>query len=204
MHLTSCPGTLVSVLQTCVCVCVTAHIYVTHTSELRAAWPSWCCCHADIEPIESPGEPKPCREESSALLREYSRAKQQTTINNRVYESLNHLCAHTVEPFKYLCYVYYLAQSWMVSWNVRSSFFYQATHRWIKIKSNHEWMNTLCVCVCVFSIHQSCRQWACLSRPGLVVADSGWWRRPPVWPEPGNCLSSECSAHRTTYTKLMR
>lgn len=45
---------------------------VTHTKELRAAWPSWCCCHADMEPSESPGELKPCREGISALLREYS------------------------------------------------------------------------------------------------------------------------------------
>lgn len=45
---------------------------VTHTKELRAAWPSWCCCHADMEPSESPGELKPCREEISALLRENS------------------------------------------------------------------------------------------------------------------------------------
>jgi len=49
-----------------VCKCV------THTKELRAAWPSWCCCHADMEPSESPGELKPCREEISALLRENS------------------------------------------------------------------------------------------------------------------------------------
>lgn len=49
-----------------VCKCV------THTKELRAAWPSWCCCHADMEPSESPGELKPCREEISALLSGYS------------------------------------------------------------------------------------------------------------------------------------
>lgn len=77
MHLTSCLSILVF-LDNCMWMhaCVRLNIYVTHTSELRAAWPSWCCCHADIEPIESPGEPKPCRDESSALLREYSNAKQ--------------------------------------------------------------------------------------------------------------------------------
>lgn len=48
---------------------------VTHTKELRAAWPSWCCCHADMEPSESPGELKPCRDEISALLRENSAKK---------------------------------------------------------------------------------------------------------------------------------
>lgn len=56
----------VSVKCAFVCKCV------TYTKELRAAWPSWCCCHADMEPRERPGELKPCREEISALLSEYS------------------------------------------------------------------------------------------------------------------------------------
>lgn len=73
-----------------VCKCV------THTKELRAAWPSWCCCHADMEPSESPGELKPCREEISALLREYSvkkkKKKQPRTLRTHSHFSYNTVC----------------------------------------------------------------------------------------------------------------
>lgn len=63
-------------------VCAFVWKCVTHTKELRAAWPSWCCCHADIEPSESPGELKPCREEISALFRENS-VKTNATVHSK-------------------------------------------------------------------------------------------------------------------------
>ncbi len=66
---------------------------VTHTKELRAAWPSWCCCHADMEPSESPGELKPCREEISALLRENSVKTKAATYSEN---SLTFLLQHRV------------------------------------------------------------------------------------------------------------
>lgn len=48
-----------------------APLPVTHTKELRAACPKWCCCQADTCPRDSiPGEPKPCKADRSALLSE--------------------------------------------------------------------------------------------------------------------------------------
>lgn len=73
-----------------VCKCV------THTKELRAAWPSWCCCHADMEPSESPGELKPCREEISALLREYSVKKKKKKATTHTENSLAFQLQHCV------------------------------------------------------------------------------------------------------------
>lgn len=66
---------------------------VTHTKELRAAWPSWCCCHADMEPSASPGELKPCREEISALLRENS---VKTKASHTRWETRSHFSYNTV------------------------------------------------------------------------------------------------------------
>jgi hypothetical protein len=44
---------------------------VTHTRELRAACPRWCCCQAEACPRDSiPGEVKPCRADRSALVSE--------------------------------------------------------------------------------------------------------------------------------------
>lgn len=46
-------------------------VVVTHTKELRAACPKWCCCQADTCPRDSmPGELKPCRADRSALVSE--------------------------------------------------------------------------------------------------------------------------------------
>lgn len=152
---------------------------VTHTKELRAAWPSWCCCHADMEPSESPGEPKPCRDEISALLREYSVKTKAIAHKERArsHFSYNALCQW--EKIRKQQCVVQTFRAKVVASRVRGE--QGQTHQ------------------------PGCRRWACRSRPGPVGVSWGWWQTLLESPKAGwtgSCLSSVCSAkhrkqHRT-------
>lgn len=120
---------------------------VTHTKELRAAWPSWCCCHADMEPSESPGELKPCREEISALLRENS--------------VKTNAAAHSEHSLTFqLLYQYRWEESRKQQRSVQT-----VTAEAVVFSLKGERGQTH---------QQGCRWWACLSTPGPVGVNWGW------------------------------
>ncbi len=104
------PGTLVSVLPN---LCVVSLCDCTHLcySHQRA---ESCLAQLMLLPCRhwayrEPGEPKPCRQESSALLREYSRAKQQSTTEFMSHSTPLHSHSQAFQVFL-LC-----TESWMMS-----------------------------------------------------------------------------------------